>query len=213
MICARRPPGRFAFWRPSRRARSDPPPLSGWAAHLSEWLKQPTNSRPCHMPRGGSKKGERRGGRKPGSRNKATEERMQEVAIALGKAEIGIMPREMMLQGMRHFFEMAMTCHAEVNRLLAEAENGGPGELRELAVQAEARFEKYMILAGDLAYKAAPYLHARLQAIHVSGGQDKPQANVIAALLQEINSTMRERPGLLINGRANGHTNGSGTEH
>lgn len=163
------------------------------------------------MPRGGSKKGEHRGGarmgRPPGSLNKSTREQMQTIAIALGKAELTILPREVMLQAMRHFFEMALTAHTEVNRLIGEGDQAA-------AATAELKFERYMILAGDMAYKAAPYLHARLQAVMLSTPQDRPPASAIAELLKEINATMREPRGLLINGTAMSvKGNGHDTEH
>lgn len=161
------------------------------------------------MPRGGSKKGERRGGRKKGTQNKATQERTQEVAIALGKAELSILPREVMLAAMRQFFEMAMTAHAEVTRLLAIPDDD---DAKAEAVGMEGKFEKYLVLAGDMAYKAAPYLHARLQAIHLSTPQDRAPASAIAELLKEINATMREPRGLLINGSGSA-VNGRDTEH
>jgi hypothetical protein len=161
------------------------------------------------MPRGGSKKGERRGGRRAGVPNRRTEEKRREIAIVLGKADLTVLPREVMLQAMRHFFEMSLTAHAEVNRLIGE------GDL-PAAATAELKFERYMILAGDMAYKAAPYLHARLQAVMLSTPQDRPPASAIAELLKEINATMREPRGMLINGTTNpARVNGNGhdTEH
>lgn len=73
------------------------------------------------MPRGGSRPGERRGGRKPGTGNKDKQ------AILAKAKEIGKEPLEVMLIATKHFLDTG-------------------------------DYEK----AGDMASKAAPYIHRKM---------------------------------------------------
>ena len=68
------------------------------------------------MAGGGSKKGERRGGRQKGSRNKATVARVALVAA-------GIDPLTVMLENMRHAYDMALAStgkQSEGHRVVAQ---------------------------------------------------------------------------------------------
>jgi hypothetical protein len=96
------------------------------------------------MPRGGSKKGERRGGRVKGKPNKATIERalIAERAIAKSKAEHKPLAKEVMAEFLDLFRKLALK-HQNNTR----------------------RFEKYARLTIDTAKMLAPFESPTLKAI------------------------------------------------
>lgn len=162
------------------------------------------------MPRGGSRKGEHRGaakreaksgaakkpapkvetrGRPKGSLNAATKERLQEIAQAIGIAELdGVMPKQVMMDVMKTFMRMAMDEQKAINDLVGSEDEGSKSKMHALLIS----FEKHMILAGDMAYKCAPYYHPRLQALAVMGQNgDRSAGDVMRELLNEIDDETR----------------------
>ncbi len=96
------------------------------------------------MARRGSKPGERRGGRTKGTANKKTRE------IADKAAQSGVTPLEVMIEAMRHHYELSQ----DENLKGDKSEN-----LKAAAAMAE---------------KAAPYIHPRLSAIAHGNQDNKP---------------------------------------
>lgn len=157
------------------------------------------------MPRGGSKKGEHRGsarreakrgglpkgvsgnpkGKPKGSLNAATKQRLAAIAWELGTSELdGIMPNRAMLNIMRTFLKMAERDQADIEAL---GPNGNENRLFALT----SAYERHIVLAGDMAYKAASYYHPRLQALMVGGAQDKSPGDVLREMLNEIDDESR----------------------
>lgn len=148
------------------------------------------------MPRGGSKKGEHRGaarreakrqnrlknlkheGRKPGTTTKKVRERLALIGKEIGVSEMeGVMPKDMMLDIARTFMAMALN---EQKKLQEDPD-------QELA----SAYERHLVLAGDMAYKAGAYYHPRLQALMVGGASDKSPGDVLRSMLEEIDGEAR----------------------
>jgi hypothetical protein len=178
---------------------------------------------------GGSRKGERRGGAKPGhirksaapakrmprggrpkgSKNKpkydpalvallnkrgpagAPERKEQE--LQMYRTIVGSSmrtPKEVMLDAMR-YFEASAIEYAEVLRanLEAAALARSPDEriiLGEAVSQAEGQVDKYVSMAADIAFKAAPYLHPRLAALITNPGGDRSSMTMLQQLMQDL---------------------------
>lgn len=176
---------------------------------------------------GGSRKGERRGGAKPGhirktaapakprggrpkgSKNKpkydpalvallnkrgpAGAPERKERELQMYRTIVGSsvrLPKEVMLDAMR-YFEASAVEYAEVLRanLEAAARAQSPDErivLGEAVSQAEGQVDKYVSMAADIAFKAAPYLHPRLAAIVTNVGGDKNPVTMLQMLMQDL---------------------------
>lgn len=188
------------------------------------------------MPRGGSKRGERRGGRKkgqgnqptlasllkivvpekpkvkrerapkeaqpgaaapqpaprgrpPGSTSMKTRERELEINMLIAGVDMDLLPREVMLKTMRYFLQQAENYAIDVARW--NEVDPPTEESMRMATAAEYKLERYLILAGDQAYKCAPYMHARLAAIQHVGGSDRSPTTVLGQLLSEIDAASR----------------------
>lgn len=122
------------------------------------------------MARGGKREG---AGRKQGALTKRTQE-IAEQALASGKV-----PLEIMLDNMRHFQQVALDAEATFEGLTAEEFEGKSGEMTP-----EEQFKSLLAqvkkaaglrqMAHDCARDAAPYMHARLQAVEVTGKDGGP---------------------------------------
>jgi hypothetical protein len=134
------------------------------------------------MPGGGSKPGERRGGRKRGTPNKASAARQAEVAAS------GITPLEVMLDNMR-------VAHQRAGELLSELiADVKAGEVKDTMTVLEA-FKAILALrktAQDCAADAAKYVHPKLANISHANEPDHPlivsdeeRANAVLALLTQ----------------------------
>src|SRR5262249_33678984 len=112
------------------------------------------------MPRG-SKPGEHRGGRKPGTPNKRTTELVQAANEALANAGRAPLPEVVVLRklGKERLIEIDEIAMALVYKYRAAAEEGD--------VVAEALLWKYLGLALDAAARRAPYESPRLAAVAV----------------------------------------------
>lgn len=121
------------------------------------------------MPRGGSKPGERRGGRVKGVRNRKNADRVAKAAAS------GLMPAEVMLLNMRHALE-----HATAAERVARDE--APKAITELGLEkAGERLLATLIQAGKhrdfaqtCARDVAPYFHAKLASIEHTGKDGGP---------------------------------------
>jgi hypothetical protein len=184
------------------------------------------------MP-GGSKKGERRGGAKPGriqkdkiprvagtikrggrppgSGNKSKfdpalgvilnkrqdplkkEQELEMYFLAVGRRMR--MPREVMLDAMRYLEETGIQWAETVKenmKLLAACKDQKEREPFEQAITfAETRVREYILLAVDVAYKAAPYCHARLAALITNPQDDRNPLNAVAMLFKELDEAGR----------------------
>lgn len=100
------------------------------------------------------------------------------------------LPKEVMLDAMRYFEETGMQW-AEVMRenmrLLADAESTEARKPFEQAIEfAETRVREHILMAVDVAYKAAPYVHPRLAAIITNPGGDQSPLNAVAQLFKDL---------------------------
>lgn len=179
---------------------------------------------------GGSRKGERRGGAKPGhvrksakpppaatkragrppgAKNKpklspidpevalilnkrlsvATKERELEMYFTVtGRRER--LPKEVLLSAMRYFEESAIE-YSEVLRanLAAAAQAKGPEAQAILSAAisaAEGQVDKYVSMAADVAFKAAPFLHPRLAALITGSGGDRSAGSLFDMLMRDL---------------------------
>lgn len=132
------------------------------------------------MPRG-SKPGERRGGRKAGTKNRASIARQEQVASS------GATPLDVMLENMRFAHEQAAEVLGKIMTLEPPAEGEASGE----GIDAFRELLRFRQIAEDCAKDAAPYVHPRLASVEHKGNKDNP----IALLLQSIDGTTRGLPG------------------
>lgn len=115
------------------------------------------------MARGGKREG---AGRKLGAVTKRTRE-IADRALAEGKA-----PLEVMLDNMRHFQQVALDAEAVIEGIQED-------ELKSLGSTHEQQFKALLakvkqaaglrVMAHECARDAAPFMHARLQAVEVTG--------------------------------------------
>jgi hypothetical protein len=134
------------------------------------------------MAGGGSKPGERRGGRQKGTPNKASAARQAEVAAT------GVTPLEVMLDNMRFAHRRAGELLEE---LIADVESG---KIKDLTALIEG-FKSILALrktAQDCARGAANYVHPKLAAVSHANDPDHPlimsdkeRAEAILAVLAE----------------------------
>lgn len=169
----------------------------------------------------GSRKGERRGGAKPGRKRPSggarkdpslkiskvvsvlapkgprqrapTVEREKQIHFLItGHSEL--LPRDAMLKAMRYFFEKAQH-FLNVSQGLIATEPETPKQKEEQdqdIIAAEAQVERYFLMGSDIAYKVAPYIHPRLSAIAVAPANAESK-DLFTLLLEEIDAQGRER--------------------
>lgn len=182
----------------------------------------------------GSRKGERRGGAKPGKRHwvsnpdlnkpgvrgnrkgvkdKPRVEIAKEVmAILASKSEVATkeqklehyfiasgkrmrMPKEVMLCAMAFYEETAIEDVELMQANLACAAQAESKEARDMFLTAAELFEGRVRLnltnAVDVAYKVAPFVHARLSAIITSPGSTDNPTNILSLLLRDLDEAGR----------------------
>lgn len=180
----------------------------------------------------GSRKGERRGGAKPGRIRKAAPA-VPKAKRARGRprgsgdkskfhAEVGVildkhrtplrreqelemyfmavgqrmrLPKEVMLDAMRYFEEMGIEWAEVVRanmRKLAAAETDDERTTLERAIEfAETRVREHILMAVDVGYKAAPYVHPRLAAIITNPASGDSPLNAIGLLFRDLDEAGR----------------------
>lgn len=181
----------------------------------------------------GSRKGERRGGAKPGRIRKKVPIRADPIKRAKGSRkgipnksrfnpQIGIildkqktpmareqelemyflavgkrmrLPKEVMLDAMRYFEETGIEWGEVVRaNMMKSALSKTPEEQQifEAAIAgAEQRMREYIMMAVDVAYKVAPYVHPRLAAIITNPGSSESPLNAVASLFRELDEAGR----------------------
>jgi hypothetical protein len=115
------------------------------------------------MAGGGSKPGERRGGRKRGTPNKASAARQAEAAAG------GVMPCEVMLANMRFAYGRALELQAllaEIDTTTAESTEGYTALLNEVV--------RLRQVAQDWAKDVANYYHPKLASVAHKGDAENP---------------------------------------
>lgn len=100
------------------------------------------------------------------------------------------LPKEVMLDAMRYFEENAIEWgevqHANMVKS-ATAKSSEERAVFEAAVaQADARMRESLMMAVDVAYKVAPYVHPRLAALITNPGNEQNPMNAVAALFREL---------------------------
>lgn len=185
----------------------------------------------------GSKKGERRGGAKPGHVRKSApkpggrgggtgkgramgtgnkskfdpqigvilnkhnsplekEQELEMYFIAVGKRMR--LPKEVMLDAMRYLEETGIQWADVVRENMKQLADCTELETRavfERAIEfAELRVREYILLAVDVAYKAAPYIHPRLAAVITNPGSGESPLNAIAALFKDLDEAGKPAP-------------------
>lgn len=113
--------------------------------------------------RGGSKPGERRGGRKKGSLNKQTLVIRQQVEAT------GLTPLDVMLDNMRHAYDQAKELESAIGPEMLKGVEDNPQKAFERLLSEVKRSVGYRAVAADAAKDAAPYCHPRLASTEVTG--------------------------------------------
>lgn len=150
-----------------------------------------------------------KGGRPPGAKNKIKPRIDPEVMLILNKRGVSIadrerevemyftitgkrerLPKDVLLNAMRYFEESAIE-YSEVLRanLEAAAKVTGPHAQATMAAAvaaAEAQVDKYVSMAADVAFKAAPFVHPRLAALMTNPGGDKSAGTLFEMLMRDL---------------------------
>jgi hypothetical protein len=107
-------------------------------------------------------------------------------------------PREVMLKAMRYFEGQAeeyLEMAKWLRRQLLEPKTQDEIAASEAQLDAvEIRVRDFYMMAVDVAYKCAPYVHPRLQAIQMQHGASGSATSLIGALLDEIDQAARGKP-------------------
>jgi hypothetical protein len=151
----------------------------------------------------------RKAGRPPGSPNKKKPRIDPEVISILNKRGVSIadrerevemyftvvgrrerLPKDVLLNAMRYFEESAIE-YSEVLRanLEAAAKATGPQAQAVMAAAvsaAEAQVDKYVSMAADVAFKAAPFVHPRLAALITNPGGDRSAGSLLDLLMRDL---------------------------
>lgn len=165
----------------------------------------------------GSRKGEHRGGAKPGHIStkpkaskitavprphrrapKKTEEYYREItAVIHGTDMQRDEPREVMLEAMQYFVDGARSEKDLKQRMIASLSqcktDAQFATVSEMLGGSEARIKELYLLALDAGFKVAPYVHAKLSSIEISG-PDKGPISIIHELLTDIHNANKGRP-------------------
>jgi hypothetical protein len=127
--------------------------------------------------------GTKTGGRKKGTRNKATQEMLAKVAAT------GMTPHEIMIDNMRHAYAKALEVEASITSKLVEGVD--PADAFEVVFTEVNKAVGYRQIAQECAKDAAPYSHPRLAAIAHSG-EVKREPVTIDELRAEIEADLAE---------------------
>lgn len=105
------------------------------------------------------------------------------------------LPKEVMLDAMRYLEESAIEWGEVVRanmRKLVDAKTVEEQQLFDGAcAAAETRMREYILMAVDVAYKAAPYVHPRLAAMITNPGASDLPINAIATLFRDLDEAGR----------------------
>lgn len=166
----------------------------------------------------GSRKGEHRGGAKPGhvsrtaggsvtkidrparkpKSQKRTEEYYREITAVITGSELRKdEPREVMLEAMQYFVDGARSERGLKDRMVAQLANCTTDQeyamIAELLGNSEQRIKELYLLALDAGFKVAPYVHSKLSSVEISG-PDKGPIEIIGLLLDDIHKANKGRP-------------------
>jgi hypothetical protein len=123
----------------------------------------------------------------------AKEEELEMYFLAVGKRMR--LPKEVMLDAMRYFEESGIEWGEVVRaNMIKSAMSTTPEEqaIFETAVAgAEQRMREYIMMAVDVAYKAAPYVHPRLAAVITNPASGDSPLNAVAALFRDLDEAGR----------------------
>lgn len=110
-------------------------------------------------------------------------------------AEGDLNPKEAMLDAMRVMQRRAADVRLLVNdlrqQLVGAATPAERADIAERLLAAEERFDRYLAAVVDTAYKAAPYVHARLTAMMVRNDANDRVRTPMQTLMAEIDKVMR----------------------
>lgn len=150
----------------------------------------------------------RKAGRPPGSPNKtkplvdsevvrilskrtsivAKDRELEMYFTVIGRRER--LPKDTLLSAMRYFEECAIE-YSEVLRANLEAAGRATGPQAQATMAAavaaaEAQVDKYVSMAADVAFKAAPFVHPRLAALMTNPGGDKSAGTLFEMLMRDL---------------------------
>jgi hypothetical protein len=175
------------------------------------------------MPRGGSKRGERRGAAKreanrsvptkvkrrrgergSGRRTVEIENEIMRIVRPVESISSHLLPKEQMLDAMRKCVTRMMYWEEIEQEAMAPPITD---KSLKVAKYAEEEAWKWMLRATDISFKAAPYIHPRLAALAmVPSDTDNPRG-IVQAMLDEIDRRSRDAK-MIVDVAANGHANG-----
>lgn len=100
------------------------------------------------------------------------------------------LPKDVLLSAMRYFEESAIEYSQVLQaniRAAGEAKGPEAQALMSAAVAgAEAQVDKYVSMAADVAFKAAPFIHPRLAALLTNPGGDKAAGTLLDLLMRDL---------------------------
>lgn len=124
----------------------------------------------------------------------AQKEKMIEAYAIVTGAKVR-MPKDVMLDAMRFFEENAMEWRdveiANMERSAATQVPEARAVFESAVATAHARGRESLMLAVDVAYKVAPFVHPRLAAVMTDAGAGQNPMNAVAQLFRELDEAGR----------------------
>lgn len=100
------------------------------------------------------------------------------------------LPKEVMIDAMQYFEQVGIDwCNVvrENMKMLGGARTLEARQVFERAIEfAESRVTQYILMAVDVAYKAAPYVHPRLAAVVTNPGGDRSAGTLLDILMRDL---------------------------
>jgi hypothetical protein len=125
------------------------------------------------------------------NRRTSLESRQREVEMyfmVTGKRER--LPKDVLLSAMRYFEESAIEYSQVLRANLEEAAKADTPEAQALlsaaVAAAEGQVDKYVSMAADVAFKAAPFVHPRLAALMTNPGGDRSAGSLLDLLMRDL---------------------------
>lgn len=107
----------------------------------------------------------------------------------------GMLPKEVMFEAMHYFLDLARTYGdlVRANAALVPETEDQRAQLDLLVTRYQNETDKYFIMAADVAFKAAPFYHAKLAAVAMLGTNDPNKQDTITDILKEIDRESRAK--------------------
>lgn len=131
-------------------------------------------------------------------KGRLTEEReayMHTLITGTSSRNTSMLPKEVMFEAMHYFLDLARTYGdlVKANAKLVPEDEQQRAQLDLLIQRYQNETDKYFIMAADVAFKAAPFYHAKLAAVAMLGANDPNKQDTITDILRQIDRESRAK--------------------